>query len=243
MKHGPFKAASNAMANECEKCGQLFGLFSLSAGPPSIEGCEGVREGQPYPATKPSDADRLSSIGDFYSRPVQTGVKPKQEVLWDMRRLAEHLGIPDDAKVSDSAFVTAQVKFLAGDRDEWKRRAEFAEARISVGPPDKKLTVAKGFAGWLPDATTEPILYSADRMGSQIRHCVVCAKAQPVDDFNMTIDRMKSVGEHGDAEDSYVCDEHAPAVSKALVDMHLRWLESGDRSNDVDPIDLLADDA
>lgn len=49
----------------------------------------------------------------------------------DMRRLAEHLGIPDGTAEEDAAFVNRQVRFLVEQRDnvtklrdEWKRRYE-----------------------------------------------------------------------------------------------------------------------
>lgn len=210
MKHGPFRAASNAMANECEKCGQLFGLFSLSAGPPSIEGCEGVREGEPYPPS--SDVIELAEMKRCGMRTdAVLGLLGDMELRGEcMRRFPTGFGVVHEATLRQHAEMVKEVAYLNAKLDECGGNV----------------------------ATRHE-----DRAGSQLRHCVVCAKAQPVDDFNMMIDRMKSVGEYGDAEDSYVCDEHAPAVSKALVDMHLRWLESGDRSNDVDPIDCLADDA
>lgn len=56
----------------------------------------------------------------------------------------------------------------------------------------------------------EPIKY-------QIRPCYVCGKEQPVDDFNLSIDRHASVGEFGDAEDLYICDADVTEVLLAVA--------------------------
>lgn len=62
-------------------------------------------------------------MGDY--RP--TGIHMTEGELWEerhnMRRLAEHLGIPDASMETDVAFVRRSVEALAAERDEWKAKA------------------------------------------------------------------------------------------------------------------------
>ncbi len=93
------------------------------------------------------------------------------------------------------------------------------------------------------DATLTPgrtICYSPEvgRIGDQLRDCCVCDKRQPVDDFNLCLDVMTSSGEHGDAEDSYVCDTCAPDVVRAIKALRPSRPPSG-----LADEDLLCEDA
>lgn len=56
-----------------------------------------------------------------------------------------------------------------------------------------------------------------DRIGDQMRSCVICAKSQPVDDFNHSIENHAFVGEWGDGLDLYICDADWPRVLSALM--------------------------
>ncbi len=144
----------------------------------------------------------------------------------------------------------------AHERIEWMAAHERSCAGLSAMKLNRSLVVSENVTSNLDTCTVsgvtfyatgrrlaEPILLRGaygERIGDQLRTCVVCGKTQPVDDFNLCLDVMTSNGPGGDAEDSYICDEDAPSVVAAIRALAQRRSRSSVAFLDED---LLCEDA